>query len=186
MKKTLIISLIAFCMCIRPTQAVIAADKISVATATLSGFQKQGPSLLDDRITRLTKYLESKDSPLAGSAAMFIHEADKYGLDWRLVAAIAGNESGFGHAIPSNSYNAWGWGIFTGKRDGIHFSTWNDGIATVSEGLKQHYVDRGLTTVDQIGRVYAADHTWAWKVNHFMEEIDAYTPADPEQLDVLL
>ena len=114
----------------------------------------------------------------------FVAEADRLGLDWKLVAAIAGVESTFGHRVPRNSYNAWGWGIFTGKQDGIHFATWADGITTVSEGLKNRYVNRGAKTIEQIGRIYAASPTWSRKVNFFLAKIEAFVPTDPATLDV--
>ena len=79
MKKTTIITLIAFFMLAMPTQAIIATDKISVSTASLSALQNHAPSLADDRVTRLSNYLESKHSPLAQSAAQLVQEADKNG-----------------------------------------------------------------------------------------------------------
>lgn len=163
---------------------VFASEKEAGATASLSG--TFGQIVVDRRVTHLKNYLEAVDSPMASSAEQFINEADHFNLDWKLVAAISGVESYFGRHIPQNSYNAWGWAIFTGKSDGRHFDGWNDGITQVSEGLKNNYVNRGRNTVWTMGPVYAADPSWAWKVNHFMEEIDAYAPTTSDQLQVLL
>jgi len=129
---------------------------------------------IDNRGERLEKYLSSHNSPMAQAASYFVKEADRLGLDWRLVAAISGNESLFGWYIPYNSYNGWGWGVWTGTNYGANFQNWEEGITAVSEGLKTDYIDQGLTTVDQIGQKYAADPEWAWKVNHFMDEIEAF------------
>src|SRR3972149_7709135 len=117
--------------------------------------------VVDQRSVKLQKYLEWRRSPMAEEAAAFVAQADRHSLDWRLVAAIAGLESTFGRAVPSGSYNAWGWGIPTGASSGIAFASWEHGIATVSEGLRQRYIDEGNVTIEQIGRIYAASPTWA-------------------------
>jgi hypothetical protein len=165
---------------------VIASEKEAGATATLSAVVMKESLSLDDRVMKLESYLESTNSPLTGTAEHFVSEADRLGLDWKLVAAIAGTESYFGQHIPQNSYNAWGWAIFTGMSDGKHFEGWEDGITTVSEGLKYNYVDRGFVSVEQMGTKYAADPKWAWKVNHFVEDIEGFKPSKPHQLAIAL
>lgn len=183
--NTIVIAFVVFAVFGLPKQ-VMASEKEAGATATLSAAVMKESLALDDRVEKLKSYLESKDSPLAGAAGHLVGEADRLGLDWKLVTAIAGNESYFGRLIPQNSYNAWGWAIFTGMRDGRHFNGWEDGVTVVSEGLKQNYVNRGLDTVEKIGPVYAADRSWAWKVNHFMEEIETYKPDHSDQLAIAL
>lgn len=131
---------------------------------------------IDRRAEKLEKYLRSKNSPMASAARHMVNEADRLGLDWKLVAAISGNESYFGQLIPYNSYNAWGWAVYTGQSYGANFDNWEHGATTVSEGLKENYVNDGLTTVEQIGRRYAADTAWAVKVQHFMDDIEAFNP----------
>jgi len=161
-----------------------ALEKEAGATASLSG--SFGKLVVDTRITQLSNYLEAVNSLMTTASEHFIREADRLNLDWKLVAAIAGVESYFGRHIPKNSYNAWGWAIFTGRADGRHFDGWKDGITVVSQGIKEKYVNRGSNTVWTIGPIYAADSSWAWKVNHFMEEIDTYTPTSSHQLQVVL
>lgn len=141
---------------------------------------------IDTRADRLRNFLISFDSPLTDSADHFVAEADRLQLDWRLVAAIAGVESTFGKHIPYNSYNGWGWGVFTGQQDGIHFKSWEHGITQVSEGLRYTYVDKGAVTLDQIGRRYAASPTWSWKVRFFLNKIEAFVPSRPQQLDITI
>lgn len=142
-------------------------------------------SLQDARVKQLESYLAAHHSPLTDYAAFFISEADRLSLDWKLVAAIAGTESTFGKFIPRDSFNAWGWGIFTGKSDGIHFTSWADGIRTVSEGLKFKYVNKGATSVEQMGKIYAASPAWASHVLYFMEKIDHFSPSDATSVDDL-
>ncbi len=140
----------------------------------------------DERVTHLKFYLENHDSPLSDSAGHFVAEADRLGLDWKLVAAIAGVESTFGKHIPANSYNGWGWGVFTGTSDGKHFKDWNDGITQVSEGLRYRYVDRGAVSVEQMGRIYAASPVWSTNVRFFLRKIEEFSPNKVDHLAVTI
>ncbi len=163
----LVISILSF------TPQTHALEKVAGSTGQLmihSIAERSDP--VDMRVLKLQAYFEKYNSPLAPYADIFVQQADEHALDWKLVASIAGLESTFGKFIPQGSYNAWGWGIPTGASKGLGFSDWEDGIATVSEGLKQKYVDRGLTTPEQMGRIYAASPTWASKIYFFMNEIE--------------
>ncbi|MBI2595773.1 glucosaminidase domain-containing protein [Candidatus Daviesbacteria bacterium] len=140
---------------------------------------------LDNRAIVLKDYLEKHNSPLQYHSQDFIDAADTYHLDWKLVPAIAGVESTFGKAIPGG-YNGWGWGVYGNQA--LEFESWNDGIHTVSQGLKENYVNRGLTTPAAMNRVYAASPTWGNKVNYFMNDIEKYAKSQnysgPEELPV--
>lgn len=140
----------------------------------------------DNRSAVLHAYLASKDSPMANEAGYFVSEADRLNLDWKLVAAIAGVESTFGQHIPTGSYNAFGWGVFTGMQDGVHFASWKDGIHEVSEGLRTRYMNKGAVTVDQIGRIYAASPTWSYKVKYFINDIEKFSSKTTASLAVTI
>ena len=144
------------------------------------------PHQLDDRrVIVLKNYLETYNSPLAPYAKVFIEEADKNQLDWRLLAAISGVESTFGHQIPYNSNNAWGWGIYGDNM--IRFSSWEEAIATISGELRVRYINQwGAKDVYQIGKFYAASKTWAQRVDMFMRKIDAFALKSPESLPISL
>jgi hypothetical protein len=127
----------------------------------------------DNRAQILRDFLAQYNSPLAPHANSFIEEADKNGLDWKLVAAIAGNESYFGHLIPPYSNNAWGYGVY--GNNVIRFETWDHGIATVSSAIRENYLNKwGATNIHEIGAIYAADPAWASKVSHFINLIEEY------------
>jgi hypothetical protein len=144
-----------------------------------------GKLLVDKRVTHLRAYLESHNSPLADDAEVFIREADRHNLDWKLVAAIAGTESTFGKHIPPGSHNAWGWGIPTGAQSGIGFKNWEQGIITVSEGLAKNYYGRGAKTLYDVGWIYAANGiSWGNHVTFFINKIDAFVPTGAEFLEV--
>ena len=122
----------------------------------------------DMRQVILTKYLKKHNSPLASYSACFIFNADKYGLDWRLVPAISGVESTFGKRIPYQSYNAYGWA--NGK---YTFKSWENSIEIVSKTLREKYYDNGTPSIAKIARRYAPpSNTWERNVKWFMSEID--------------
>ncbi len=105
-------------------------------------------------------------APLAEYAQKFVEVANKYGLDYRLLPAIATVESGGGKSN-FRSYNAWGWGNKS-------FSSFEEGIEVVGRGLKTGYIDKGRDTVEEIAPVYCPPNykNWARSVNQFMNEIE--------------
>ena len=133
----------------------------------------------DNRVKILREFLESYNSPLAPFSQVFVENADTYNLDWRLVAAISGVESTFGQQIPQGSYNGWGWGIY--GNNVIYFSSWEDGIQTISKGLRERYMtQRGAANVYEIGSTYAASPTWAVRVESFMNGISNFSILNPQ------
>ena len=162
------ISLIALIMII--TQNTYAAESSAGSSAVL--LNRQSPEKIDNRITILKEFLERYSSPLALYANDFIKYADEYDIDWKLVAAISGVESTFGQQIPYNSYNGWGWGVYGDNV--IYFSSWKEGIETVSKGLRENYINKGAKDIYQIGRIYSESPNWPYKVSFFMEKIDEF------------
>lgn len=138
---------------------------------------------LDQRALILTEYFAQYNSPLEYHAQDFVDAADTYGVDWKLVPAIAGVESTFGKFIPgghapsSISYNAWGWGVYGDQSLG--FKSWRDGIFTVTGGLKKNYIDKGLTDPYAMNRIYAASPTWGSKVSYFLGSISKFADSYP-------
>lgn len=156
---------------------VFADEKASGSSAKIQ--IKIEDSTPDYRVKVLESYLKQYDSPLTPQARTFVRYADQYNLDWRLVAAISGVESTFGQQIPYNSYNGWGWGIY--GTNSIYFASWDDAIKTVSQGLRQNYIDRwGATNVYEIGRFYAASPTWASRVDYLMGTIADFELRNPQ------
>lgn len=125
----------------------------------------------DNRVKILREFLGEYNSPLVPYASDFVEIADKYDLDWKLVVSISGVESTFGKQITYSSFNGWGWGIY--GTNTIRFSSWTEGIETVSQGLRTNYLNKwGVQDVYGIGRFYAASPTWAQRVSYFMRKID--------------
>lgn len=106
------------------------------------------------------------NAPLADYAEKFVEVANKYGLDYRLLPAIATIESS-GGKNNFRKYNAWGWG-------NKGFSSFEEGIEVVAKGLKTGYIDKGRDTVEEIAPIYCPPNykNWARSVNQFMIEIE--------------
>lgn len=126
---------------------------------------------LDKEAQILQKYLAGFNSPMKEHAQDFVDAAKKYNLDWKLLPAIAGVESTFGKQIPGG-YNAYGWGVYDNQA--IYFTSWTDGIYTVAKGLRENYLDKGLTTPKSMNRIYAESPTWGSRVTYFMEELEKF------------
>ena len=117
------------------------------------------------------QFLGNHNSPLESYAPDLIAAAQRYDLDFRLLPAIAMQESGACKKIPIGSNNCWGWGIYGGKV--TRFSNYPEAIETISKTLSTKYRDRGLITPHEIGRLYNPSNTnnWAENVTHFMNEM---------------
>lgn len=107
-----------------------------------------------ERAKDIDTLLASYDSPLTGYGEKFVIEAEKNGIDWRLLPAIAGIESTFGrHACKKATNSFLGYGSC--KMD---FKSVDEAIERVSASLggnlkstEHHY--EGKTT-PQILRKY--------------------------------
>jgi hypothetical protein len=165
--------------------AAATADAATMARASAS-LKLEEEKEIDNRAVILEKFLEQYNSPFADKADVFVREADKNNLDWKFVAAISGIESTFGQRYPQGTYNAWGWGIYG---DNMHyFASWDEAISTISYELRTRYMDQwGATNTYEIGRYYAANPTWASKVEYFMRQMEEFEREyDAEQLPILI
>jgi hypothetical protein len=127
----------------------------------------------DARPEIVRQYLEYYDSPLVPYSDFIIQTADKYKLDYRLIPAIAQQESNLCKIIPPGSYNCWGWGINSASNLG--FNSFQDGIEAVSKGLRTQYLDKGYGSVDEIMSKYnpiSPGGAWARGVSQFMDQME--------------
>ena len=128
----------------------------------------------DERTTVLGNFLEKYDSPLKFYTTEIIEAADKYGLDWRLLPAIAMQESTLCNNLPerySDTYNCWGFGIYGTKV--TRFSNYEDAIETVSRSLAINYIAHGLDTPEEIMTKYtpSSNGSWAESVAYVMSRL---------------
>jgi hypothetical protein len=109
-------------------------------------------------------------------AQTIVAASDAHGVDFRLITAIGMCESNLGKHMPSGSYNAWGYAIYTGQDSGAEFRNWEHGIKVMAEYLATKYYSKGLTTPEQIGPIYAppsvnTENSWAKCVRNYMDEL---------------
>jgi len=133
-------------------------------------FQEFGTK--DIRVANLKYFFRKYSSPLYDFAEEFVKAADANSFDYRLLPAIAMQESNLCKYIPENSYNCWGWGIYGGKV--TRFASYSEAIDTISRGIKMYYIDKGLKTPEDIMRKYTppSDGSWAHGVNTFLKIIE--------------
>lgn len=126
----------------------------------------------DARAANLKAFLRKYNSDLYNYTDKIIEVSDKYGFDYRLLPAIAMQESNLCRIIPENSYNCWGWGIY--GTTVTRFDSYDDGIETVGKGIKDHYIDKGLVTASAIMQKYtpSSQGSWQYGVNSFMKALE--------------
>ena len=126
----------------------------------------------DIRVANLKYFFRKYNSVLYDHAETFVNRADENQFDYRLLPAIAMQESNLCKYIYEGSHNCWGWGIYGNKV--TRFESYDEAIDTISRGIKKYYIDKGLTTPEDIMRKYTppSDGSWAYGVNTFLKIID--------------
>lgn len=128
-------------------------------------------TLSDDRTIILSKFLTRYHSPLAPYASSFVEKADEYGIDYRLLPAIAMQETTLcKKTLPQAPYNCWGWGIW-GKHV-KNFDSFDEAIDTITKYFANKK-ESGIASLDEIGSIYNPGNTSHWKENvaNFMAEL---------------
>lgn len=125
----------------------------------------------DGRVANLKAFLRKYNSPLYDHAEYIVMVSDKYEFDYRLLVAIAMQESNACRVIPEDSFNCWGWGIYGDQV--LRFTSYEDAIDTVALGIKKEYLDKGLVTASAIMAKYtpSSNGSWAFGVNHFIRAL---------------
>jgi len=147
--------------------SLISTEQEKTAPELLAEFKTQ-----DIRVANLKYFFRKYESVLYDKSEYIVKIADQYKLDYRLVPAIAMQESGLCKNIYEGSYNCWGWGIYGNKV--TRFDSYEQAIEAVSKGLKVNYIDKGLITPEEIMRKYTPPSTgsWAFGVNFFLKSIE--------------
>ena len=140
-------------------------------TALPSAENVLGDSIIskDARMEIVRQFFAKYKSPLEPFAQNIVENADKYGLDYRLLPAIAMQESNLCQKIIANSHNCWGFGIY-GKTV-TKFESYPEAIDTVTKTLANNYAAGGLNTPEEIMKKYTPSNNGAWahSVNYFMD-----------------
>ncbi len=128
--------------------------------------------IADGRAANLKTFFRKYNSPLYNHAETIVRVSDENKFDYRLLPAIAMQESNLCRVIPYESFNCWGWGIY--GTTVTKFESYDEAIETVGRGIKDHYIDQGLTTASQIMEKYtpSSNGSWAHGVNTFLKALE--------------
>ncbi len=100
----------------------------------------------DERAIRLETFLRVKGSYLADYTDLIVEQSDAYGVDYRLLVAISGVESGY-CKVNFRPFNCWGYGTYA----------WNDpqhAITSYMASMYRGYFSRGARTPESIAQAY--------------------------------
>lgn len=162
---------------VEKSQLTVLEDKkvaIKSAVEVLAVTDVRTTEVADDaRPILIRKYLEKYKSPLVPYSDMIFKLSETYGFEYYWIVAIAQQESNLCKKIPENSYNCWGYGInSTGT---LKFENYELALKSYAEYLRTAYFDKGLNTAELIMKKYCphSNGSWAYGVNHFIEEIES-------------
>lgn len=129
-------------------------------------------TLTDGRVANLKAFFRKYNSPLYDYAEKIVQVSDKYQFDYRLLPAIAMQESNLCRVIPDDSHNCWGWGIY--GTTVTKFDSYDEAIETIAKGIKKNYIDQGLVTASAIMKKYTppSQGSWAHGVNTFLKALE--------------
>lgn len=139
----LAISGIFFATHLTRAEAILPSDILSDISSAITGITTvaEAEVLVDgltekQRAEKIDNFFASKGNlPLTGQGIVFVRMADKYGLDWRIVASIAFAESTGGKfACSKDEHNVFGWGSCRGQK----FDSYKHAIETVTLNLAGH------------------------------------------------
>lgn len=129
-------------------------------------------TVADSRVANLKAFFRKYNSPLYNEAEIIVKVSDEYQFDYRLLPAIAMQESNLCRVIPYESHNCWGWGIY--GTTVTRFDSYEEAIRTVAKGIKKNYIDQGLITASMIMKKYtpSSNGSWAYGVNTFLKALE--------------
>ena len=147
-------------------QAVVYA-----ALPTIQNISEEQIIQADARIEMVRQFFAKYNSPLEPYAKDVVFYADMYGLDFRLIPAIAMQESNLCAKAPVDSFNCWGFGIY--DKHVRRFNSYTEGINQVTKTLATVYKKNGLEKPEEIMTKYtpSSNGSWAYGVTHFMNQL---------------
>ena len=172
-----ILPLVVFFLIATTSNTAVKLKQNEVSAADLD---KQLVQSRKERINALKGFFAEAKSPLKANAETFVDIADKYNLDYKLLPAIACMESSCGRFLIEGSFNPFGWGIY--GNNAIYFKSYDEAIETVAKGIREKYVNKGLTTPEKIAPVYTPPNYVNWRngVTYFMNKIDSFKGVSSE------
>jgi hypothetical protein len=135
---------------------------------------KLAEEILRAKAEAIDSYFKSKNMPLAGYGKKMVLEAEKNGLDWRLLPAISVRESTGGrHKCKKASFSSFGWGSCK-----INFDSHDEEIEVVAKNLggnnpktERHYEGKTIKGILQAYNPPAIVPKYADQVMKIMGDI---------------
>lgn len=129
----------------------------------------------DSRAQIIDRALAKYKCPMIGQGETIVKYGDKYGVDPYLIYAISQQESNCGKKIPKNSFNPFGFAVYTGQEKGAEFNSWEHAIEMEAQLLASYHA-KGLIEPCQIMLRYTPSSfskgsPWCKGVNYFINEI---------------
>lgn len=156
---------------IEPKQNLIAESSVQVTEEVeeivFDGLTEQQ---LIDKINRFL------NSDLKNKGELYVTYSLEKGVDPYLAVAISMHETGCKWNCSNlvKKCNNVGGQVGGPSCDGgayMKYDTLDDGIKGFIDNIAKNYVQKGLTTAEQMNSKYAADKSWASKVNKYIDEI---------------
>ena len=92
---------------------------------------------------------------LAGQGHLIVDAAHKYNVDPKLFASMIAFETGWGTSPKIRKLNNVA-GLYNSEEERYFaYATLSEGIDAAAKNLRTRYIDRGITTIPAIARVYA-------------------------------
>ena len=131
------------------------------------------PALIDhsreDAIQKIENLLNKYSSPMRGYGNIIYDQSVTCGGDYKILMAIAGNESGFGR-IPYKKYNPYGY------LDGVYYSGWNDSLTKLSCVISKRFISSCNKDLNCIINKYGGSDTnkskWISNINYFINQLN--------------
>jgi hypothetical protein len=112
------------------TTKELSASREAVIKLTVQFEDPKITGIKNEHAQRINDYFATRNMPLAGYGQLFVEEAEKNGIDWRLLPAIGVKESSGGKFVCSDGVNAFGWASCK-----IKFTSIEEAIKVVSKNL---------------------------------------------------
>ncbi len=123
---------------------------------------------LQNQINSVEALFARYNSPMSGYAELIIKRAVECGGDYRIIIAIAGNESGFGR-IPYKLYNPYGY------LDGVQYSGWEESLYIITCKVSAGFLAPCNQDLNCIINKYGGHDTdkpkWVRNIQYFMNQL---------------
>lgn len=179
----------------KPIETSIVPESLSAAQEPMVETQVMGNvkgietdmRLADARGEIVAEFLKRHNSPLKPYdhfGQVFVDLADEHNFDFRLLPAIAMQESNLCNKMPEGTYNCLGFGIH--ERGTLAFESFEANFERAARELKAYYIDIGLNTPELIMTKYtpSSDGSWAESVKQWMSEMKYNDYAKGKELKV--